>query len=284
MKIYIRLGLYDRLDPDPWDDSWGTQLPHDHIICREVDGTPHSIYEYIWPWTAYSKDQRTFSLHFFYWNQKRGPARMVNLEVSPERETRIRELQFLMTRQLYYGNENGSRTLASKLETLHFLARFAEARSCAVRDVLTEASLLDACGARLPNYLVKNWAVWIRLLRQLDPVTQLGFTLAVPKRWKDLERRTKKYCNNSRQFAPLPTRIYGGLIKNLSAELDDIEAHSPRLLAALRDALVGHAHAKAIQRGHDFTIGPAIIEKHGLGDYLVRRGFNIKVRGLHALS
>jgi len=94
----------------------------------------------------------------------------------------------------------------------------------------------------------------------------------------------RDWRSNSRQHAPLPTRIYGGLINNLSAELDDIETNASRLLAALRDALVEHAQAKAVQCGHVLSVGPALIEKHGLGDYLARRGFNLKNRALATLS
>ena len=284
MKIDIRLNQYGRQGPDPWDDSWGIRLPLNHVICRDVDGTPHLIREYIWPWTAYTKDHGKCVLHFYYWNQKVGPACLDRLEVSREREARIRELQFLMARQIYLGNENAPRTLENKLYTLHCLARFAEARSCTIKNVLTETSLLDACGASIPNSLVSYWMGWVNFLRQLDPATQLGFTLATPKRWKVLIRRVRGWRDNSRQHAPLPTRIYGGLINNLSAELDDIEAHAPQLLAALRDALTEHAQAKAMQLGHDINIGPALIKKHGLGDYLTRRGFNLKQRALATLS
>ncbi|MBS1154456.1 MAG: hypothetical protein H6R07_380 [Proteobacteria bacterium] len=284
MRIDVQFNLYGMQGPDPWDDSWAIQLPLDHIICRDVDGTQHSVSEFIWPWTAYTKDQGKLALHYYYWNQKTGPARRDRLEVSPEREARIRELQFLMTRQIYYGNENAPRTLESKLQTLHFLARFAEARSCTIHDVLTDTSLLDAFGASLPVSRVRIWMVWINFLLQLDPATQLGFTLAKPKGWKALERRVKDGCNNARQHAPLPTRIYGGLINNLSAELDDIEAHAPRLLAALRDALKEHRQAKATQSFHDINVGPALIDKYGLGDYLTRRGFSLRTRALATLS
>lgn len=284
MKVNVCIDLYGRQGPDPWDDSWGIQLPLDHIICRGVDGTPHSIREFIWPWTAYTKDQRKFVLHFFYWNKRRGPARMEKLEVSPERESRIRELQFLMTRQLYYGNENAPRTLESKLETLHCLARFAEMQSCTIHDVLTETFLLDACGRNLPDYLVKTWMIWINFLQQLDPVTQLGFALATPKDWKSLERRNRNRRNSCRQHAPLPTRIYGELINNLSTELNDIEVHATQLLAALRDALDAHAQAKCAHRDKDISVGPALIIKHDLENYLARRGFNLQARALATLS
>jgi hypothetical protein len=284
MKIGVRFDLYDRQGPDPWDDSWGILLPLDHIICRDVDGTPHTIREFIWPWQAYTKNQRRCTFHFYYWNEKVGPHRLDRLEVSPEREARIRELQFLMTRQLYFGTENASRTLKTKIRALYCLARFAEKRSCTIRDVLTNSALLDACGINVPNSLVMPWMTWINFLRQLDPTTQLGFTLSIPKKWKDLERRVKNIRNNSRQHAPLPTRIYAGLINNLSSELKDIEAHAPRLLRALREALVEYAHAKSIQICNNVSVGPALIKKHGLGDYLVRRGFNIKNRALYSLS
>lgn len=279
MKIDARIDLYGRQGPDPWDDSWGVKLPLDHIICREVDGTPHTVREFIWVWTAYMRNQRKFALSFYYWKQKRGKMALDNLEVSPEREARIRELQFLMTRVIYCGEDNGPRTLDTKLRALCHLARFAEARSCTILNVFTQTHLLDTFGASLADSLVKDWMIWINFLRQLDPETQLGFTLATPKQWKDLERRQKDFCNNRRQHAPLPTRIYAALINNLSAELDDIEAHTPRLLAALREGLVEHEQVRAGK----VRIGPALIAKHDLGDYLVRRGFNIEL-ALRALT
>lgn len=284
MKLNARLETYSSHGPDPWDSALGIQLPLDHIICRDIDGTPHAIGEFSWPWRAYTKDHKKRELHFYYWNQNRGTTRLANLEVSPEREARIRELQFLMTRLLYYGNENAPRTLDSKLRTLHSLARFAEARSCKIYDVLTDTPLLDAFGARLAEAHTSLWMGWLTFLRQLDPETQLGFTPATPKHWTDLKRREKDYRSNGRQHAPLPSKIYATLINNLSAELDDIETHTPALLAALREGLAEHARAKEVQKGHDFSVGPALIKKHGLGNYFIRRGFHLRNRKLATLS
>ena len=271
MKIEARIEQHGAQGPDPWDDDRGICLPLDHVICRDVDGTPHTVGEFVWPWTAYTAHRQKFYLHFFYWKQTKGRAVKGTLVVSPEREARIRELQFLMTRLIYYGNENAPITLDVKLRTLHHAARFAEARSCMVRDVLTQTTLLDACGASLPDTYVAKWMGWLTFLGQIEPETQLGFTLATPKQWKDLERRVKEFHNDFRQHAPLPTRIYAALINNLAAELDDIEAHKPRLLAALREAIVEHRQAKAAQ--NRICIGPALVEKHGLAAYLGRRGF-----------
>lgn len=283
MTREAHLDLPRKPGSDSWDEALGINLPLDHIICRDADGTPHTIREFVWPWTAYTKNRNKFVLHFYYWNKSKGPVPKLGSHVTPDREARIRELQFLMTRQLYYGSDVAPQTLEAKLRTLYFLARFAESRQCAINEVLTQSVLLDAFGTSLPNSYVTPWLIWLAFLRKLDPETQLGFILATPTRRKELESRAKEYRNNARQHAPLPTRVYAGLINNLSIELNDIEAHTPQLLAALRDGLRLHAQAKAAQGGQEISIGRALIEKYGLVDYIARRGFNID-RGLRSLN
>ncbi len=276
MKIEACLNLPAGIQgPDPLEEDWGVALPFDHIITRELDGKPHTVYEFVWPWEAYTAHHTRFLLHFFYWKNESSKLTAVRGDVTDERESRIRELQFLMTRQIYYGKENAPRTLDRKLATLRLLARFAEAQSCSVRDVLTKTPLLDAFGAGLPDQTVATWITWLTFFRQLDPETQLGFTLAAPKRWKDLERRSKKCRDNARQYAPLPTRIYGGLINNLSAELDDIESHKPQLLAALREAVALYRKARVSGASRRSWTTRDMIEKHGLAAYLEKRGYKI---------
>lgn len=275
MMIDARLDLPAGIEgPDPWEDDWGICLPLDHIICRDVDGTPHAVGEFVWPWTAYTAHQTKTLLHFFYWKRDANRVTTGMADITTERETRMRELQFLMTRQIYYGSELSSKTLYQKLSILHYVARFAEERSCSVRDVLTQTTLLDACGASLSDYAVEGWISWLRFLGQLDPKTQLGFAIAPVKRWKDLQRRSKEYDAECRQHAPLPTRIYATLINTLSAELNDIEAHKPRLLAALREALIENQQSEATHGMSSQPVSTALIEKHGLAAYFERRGYD----------
>lgn len=283
MMISARIDPGASQGPNPWDATSPPKLPLDHIICWDLEGTPHTIREFVWPWSAYTKDQRSCNLHFYYWREKEGRATQKGVEVSLDREARIRELQFLMSLQLYYGDGNAPKTLQSKLYALHYLGRFSESRSCTVLEVLTNTILLDACGESMPDAWLISWKSWLGLLSQLDPVKQLGFTLAPQKGWRDLCRRTTERYNNARQFAPLPTRVYGRLINNLSTELDDIDAHAPMLLAALREALAEHSQVKSGRRAKDLGIGPALIEKYGLADYLVQRGFST-ARAMYALS
>lgn len=285
MKIEARIERYVASHgPDPWEEDWGVCLPLDHVICRDIDGTPHTVGEFIWPWSAYTSHQEKLSLQFFYWKKLRGTAPIDTGDITPAREARMRELQFLMTRQIYFGSEMAPTTLYSRLAILRAVACFAEAQSCSVRDVLTQTALLDACGASLTDYAVEGWISWLKFLGQLDPQTQLGFSIAPAKRWKDLSLRIKEYGANCRQHAPLPTRIYGALINNLSAELDDIEAHRPRLLAALREAISEYRLSQAARTGRDITICTALIEKHDLVAYFERRGYANVTYSLRALT
>lgn len=274
MKIEARIERYGAMHgPDPLDEGRGVNLPLDHIICRDVDGTPCTVGSFVWPWTAYTAHRKRLWLHFFYWKPKAERVTTSRVDITVEREARIRELQFLMTRQIYYGNENAPKTLEGKLAVLRYVARFAEERSCTVRDVLTRTALLDAFGATLP---VKVWEAvvgWLGFLFHLDQTTQLGFTVTMPEHGAGAEKRTTD-LHRDRQHAPLPTRIYAALINNISIELDDIEAHKPCLLAALRDAITEYRQAKADDRLHGSSIASSLIEKHGLVAYLEKRSYS----------
>jgi len=71
MKIAARIDAGEGVDgPSPWDDEWGTSLPLDHIICHDLKGVPHTVREFIWPWTAYTPNKKKFLLHFFYWKSR----------------------------------------------------------------------------------------------------------------------------------------------------------------------------------------------------------------------
>ena len=153
-----------------------------------------------------------------------------------------------------------------------------------MRDILAQTTHLDAFGESLPNSSMEPWVSLVTFLRQLDPETQLSFSIAPANRWKDIQRRAKEYDTTCRQFAPLPTRIYAALINNLSAELDFIEENKSRLLAALREAIEEYRQAKAIQTTRDISFRTNLIEKHDLGTYFERRGYNGKKFSLRRLA
>jgi len=282
MKIKPNIEAREVEGPAAWDDVWGICLPLDHIICYEMDGTPHTVGEFLWPWGAYTADRSHLSLHFYYWKISGKNLEVEEIEISLERVARVRELQFLMTRQIYYGEENAPMTLYRKLNILLLLARFAEAKKCTIRAVLEQTKMLDDFGASIPDFCVSIWMAWIRFLFGLDSKTELGITLATSINWRNLERRAKAYSDQVRQCAPIPSRIYGILINNISSEIDDIVANRDKLLNALRYALVEYRtqkNGKSVVRG----VGRSLIKKFELSQYLKHRGIcNSRIRGLGA--
>lgn len=265
--------------PDAWDETYGLSLPLDHVISRDKEGNPASCAgDFVWWWTAYHPRGKRAPLYFYYWATRLDrPESIGAMDITPEREARIRELQFLMTRVIYFneGKVLGYGSLANdKLPALHLIARFAESRACAVRDVLEQQESLDALIGTLPDYLCAKFMSLLTFLGNRDPITELGFRLATPKRWQDLYDRAKDHRDNSRQHAPLPTRIYSALINNLSQELDDIEAHKDQLIGALKEAIEKYVAG--------MTFGRELVERFGLCDYLTRRGLEISLFGLSA--
>ena len=172
------------------------------------------------------------------------------------------------------GKEVGFGGLNNKLKYLYRIARFAESHCCTVRDVLAQSALLDAFIGTLSGEHAIYWLTWLTFLGSLDPERQLGFTLAKSKRWPELRRHAERSRDNTKQHAPLPTRVYGALINNLRAELDDLEAHVERLLQALREARSLNLAFKKRQLKDTAKFGPNVIARNDLTEFLARRGLS----------
>lgn len=277
MKISAKINICEfALAPDPWNDQWGPHLRLDHVIVRDLDGTPHTVEEFEWPLTAYSSSRKRIILSFYYWKQRRGISNINPSEITQERLARMRELQFLMTRHLYFADVTAPSTLRRKLATLRAVARFAEERSSTIRDVLTETTLFDSCGERMGDFLLEDWISWVRFLGKLEPESQLGFTIAkaTPGKWKDVLRRSMAYDANCRQHPPLPTRIYSTLINNISAELDLVDKHKSQLLGALSEAVAEYRRIRLTGEEVSGKFGASLIEKYGLFSFFERSGYN----------
>lgn len=269
--------------PDRWEVGDGIELRLDHVISRDAEGRPVSyVGDFVWDWTFYTPRKKKSLLYFRYWVTISNKI-IHESDLTPDRVARMRELQYLMVLLIYRaeGKILGYRSFHIKLWTLWKFARFAEARSCSVRDVLERAELLDCFLADVPDYEGYRLIAWINFLRTLDSVTELGFEVAEPKRWKAFLKRTKQLRHNFRQYAPLPTAIYGALINALSDELDGIEAHKDQLFAALRAAIDEHALFKEQNPNRGSTFGPHLVARYGLQDYLTNRGLKHSLDGLN---
>ena len=271
--------------PDPWEDAYGITLPLNHVISRDKEGKPLSyVGDFVWNWTSYDPRGQRALMYFDYWATK-GRKTVEESEITPEREARIRELQYLMVCLIYRceGKPIGFRQVRRYLEILYLFARFAESHACSVREVLQIQDRFDAFIAVIPDYRCSSVKAWIIFLCTLDPVSELGFQIAKSRRWRELKDRKEKSLNNQRQYAPLPTRIYSELINALSCELNIIEAHKNSLLGALRAAIIEHVRFKERNPNKNPDIGPGIIGRYCLEDVLSQLDCGSDLKGLGSL-
>lgn len=271
--------------PDRFEGVISRNFRLNHVVSRDDSGKSLSFAgDFVWDWTCYAPRKTLSLLRFYYWVTRGANGRDPNLDLNPGRVSRMRELQYLMLLQIYRstGKLCGYGTLNFKLWTLWRLARFAEDADCSLLDVLSHSKRLDSFLAAVPNYAAYRTAGWINFLRELSLSGDLDFRLAEPKGWKAFLKRAKENARNKRQHAPLPTRIYSELIKALSDELDDVEEHEDRLIAALSAAVGRHCISKKTSPDKPVRIGPSLISEFGIGDYLTKRGFAHNLDGLNA--
>lgn len=274
--------------PDPWDHGGGVQLKLDHVISKDAEGNPLSrVGDFEWNWTFYAARNKRSFLSFYFWNTKSGKAVIRAEDITAQRLALMRELQYLMVLRIYHSERLlGYKTLATDLLSLGKFACFAQEKRCSLRDVLEQRTLLDAFIAQVPSCQCTSVVKWYSFLSERITESELGFEVAVPKKLAELKKRSNDYIKSRLQTAPLPTRIYLGLINALSSELDDVEAHRDHLLAALREGITlnrEHAIKEAKEaKGWDRRIvfGPDLIMKHGLTEFLTRRGLCAGLMGL----
>ncbi|MND36985.1 hypothetical protein D3C80_276550 [compost metagenome] len=262
--------------PDPWLDSYGVSLPLGHVVARDAKGNAVSHAESLtWDFSAYTSHGQKCILYFNYRRNASGRKSIDASEFTEDHIARMRELQFLMCKRLFpsHGDTLSPQGLIDKLLTLRYVARFAEQHGRSVRDILEQREWLDAFIVALPDSECYAFSGWLGFLDKLDPDTELGFRVAKPLRLKELKIRAKRDMDRWKQRAPLPTRIYSQLIANLSSELDDIEAHKDRLLAALREASTLYRAAKVGEIVNNVSLRRDVIQRHGLNNYLAERGF-----------
>jgi hypothetical protein len=267
--------------PDPWDHGGGVQLKLDHVISKDAQGKPlSSVGDFVWNWTYCTARKTPSSLPFYFWKTK-GKQTVRGGDVTAQRLALMREMQYLMVLRVYHAQRIlGFRSLGIDIFALGKFARYAHEKRCSLRDVLEQSTLLDGYITNVPASQCHNVVRWLTFLREDVTEAQLGFVLAMPKKWAELKKRANAYGRSQSQTAPLPTRIYLALINALDSELDDVEKHQDRLLAALREAVILHREYKdkGLKMGASF--GPELIAKHGLVEFLTRKGVEADLGGL----
>lgn len=268
--------------PDRLPGNWHNQLPLHHVISRNRDGTVASLFgDLLWIWTAYHPRGKYKAFNFCYWGTEGVRYVVRDEDVTKERMQLVREMQFLMSIVIYrhQGRPLGWRSLALYLYVLSSLARYADKNALSIAELFGQAKHLDAFIVTIADSKCITFEQLLKLLLSLDPV-DLGFIVARPRKFQELQKRASAYRAKSKQTAPLPARIYSKTISSLTAELDAIEANADRLEHLLRTAISRHRSSKTENPEKGFTFGPKIVAESGCVDYFEKRGHQINLFGL----
>lgn len=261
--------------------------PDDFVVSRHKDGSPASYYgDLSWNRTPYDPDGRTRFLHFTYWEDG-GP--------TPQRDQLTREMRWVMFLVIYLrtGNALSNASLESYLVALRRLAKLCEARGVRLQDAFADPALMIGC-VENTAHLAGLMAAVLRFLRSLGH-EQVGFEVAGKSAVVALKLAYQEWLEGSKQYAPIPTRIYSMILSVLSAEIDAFEQIADRLLRLYRDCrrdpLLGRdASRQLVVRKRMNLTGelrrPSLAEllpEYGLGEFFVARGTATTIHGFSSL-
>lgn len=214
-----------------------TENLEDIVIAYDQHGEPVSrASDLIWKMTAYHSHQQQTNLHFVYWED---PRRKRSLdEINPVRLQKIRELQYLLCTILFssHGADIGVKKLQQYHYTLKKLAIYAEQNEKSLLEVLGDSEALEAF-LKLQTECI--FCGFLRILRFLyrRKLGEIHFEVAPLKDWDSFLRKELVYYQSSKQHAPLPTRIYSELIRNIDDEINFIDTHLPTAILELETLL-----------------------------------------------
>ena len=209
--------------PDPW--ITGSRLPLDHVISRQLDGSPASkVGDLQWNWDAYKSRGRNGTYSFIYWERGSAETQGAVQSLSDARLARVREMQHLMTLLIYKRNgiPLSSSTLDGYLTSLVRIAQYAESRSISIADVFETPKHLDPLILMVRDTAAAMLFRWWNQLSKLDE-TDVGFKMEPPANLDELRKRADDHKHGKKQKAPLPTRTYSEFINGLMTELNAIE-------------------------------------------------------------
>lgn len=273
--------------PDAYDPSRGRIPPDGFVVSRYKDGSPASCYgDLAWNRTPYDPDGRTRFLHFTYWEDG---------ALTPQRDQLTREVRWVMFLLMYLrtGGPLSNSTIDGYLVALRRLAALCEVRGISLQKALADPGLMIGCGDDAAH-LARNIGTVLTFLRSLGP-EQVGFEVAGKSAVAALKALYKKWIDNSKQYPPIPTRIYSMILSVLSDEIDAMEQIADRLLRfymdCRRDPLLGRdiTRQRVVCKRRKLTNEPprptmaALLPEYGLHEFFAARDVAPTLQGLSSL-
>lgn len=269
--------------PDSYDYSSG-QIPSENfVVTRNRDGSVASRYgDPFWDCTAYELNGRTKRLHFPY---SRDPS------PTAEKNQLNQEARWILFLLMWMkpGEPFSLSTLDHNLVLIRALAKFADRNNCTIKDILAnDRKYIQFAISGISCSMIIKFYTLSRILKSLGE-NLTGFNLASDKTIKQILVHT----SDSKQFSPIPTRIYSIFISKLASELEDFEAVADRCLELFmecsKDPMLGRhkSYQSAVKarlgiKGSSF-FKPSFRElllEYGLENYFVKKNLPFHQTGL----
>lgn len=274
--------------PDSWCDTNGLIPPPDFVVSRFRDGSVASYYrELTWNLTPYDPNDRRAWLHFSYWG---------DAPLSEQQSQLLDEMHFLMFLLLWKrpGKPLSGQSLGGYLVTIRQAAAFCERVGCKLseflgcRDLVIQYVAEGAPGGRLTA--LKNL---LGILVKLGP-KRTGFAVLGAAANKVLLPHLRKYKEASKQYAPIPTRIYSKIISLVAQAFSEWEVVESRFLELVKvcskNPLLGKLPTQQIriakernlerEAGNYETGFRELLSEYRLTDYFEANGLDMRVQGL----
>ena len=237
--------------------------PVDFVVARRLDGSVASRYgDSSWDLTAYHAHGKALILRF-----KGDTAQVSDAEAALQEE--VRWLIFLL---MWCSPISLSvQTLSGYFYGYRALSRFALIAGVSIKEILSNAELLQQASAALLPSVLPRLNSTISFLHQLGPEV-VGFEVVVGDALRRMQAIVREYQSNSKQHPPLPTRVYAHLLTALNREMEDFNRVAGEFFGVLAEHLRDYSPTP--------RIGIEVNIPHDVGTYLTRKALPHSAYGL----
>ena len=199
----------------------------DFVVSKNHEGEAISFYgDLIWDFTVYHSDGKPSNLIFIFWDQG---------GLTHARKKLINEIKHIFFILIWLREKNplSLGTLRNYLTIVRQVAKFAENKNCSLKDVIGNSLIfLEFVRSQSSGWFIETLSSLLILLNA-SSYQKLAIKTVEPDLIRQLQKQNKQYRSSLNQHAPIPSRIYSEMLKNLIHYLEDWEQISKELLQVI---------------------------------------------------
>lgn len=246
----------------------------DFVVSKNHEGEAISFYgDLIWDFTSYHPDGKPSSLLFIFWDQG---------NLTNTRKKLIDEIKHIFYILIWLRDKNplSIGTLRNYLTIVRQVAKFAENKNCSLKEVIGNSLIfLEFIRSQNSGWFIETFSSLLILLNA-SSYQKLAIKIVEPKLIRQLQKQNKQYRLSLNQHAPIPSRIYSEMLKNLILYLDDWEQISNELLQLLIECYQYKLNCGKKYPNYQFILNKV---SEPLKNFLILHSGKFSLRGMNNL-